>query len=378
MKSKRRDESSKSGNKHRASARELLTSFWLPIVGGILTIAAAVAGTVHYYESQTCDLKVSKLEQTTNARISKIEQESSLHETLIKLEYERRLRSIDFGLGEHRDYFDVSKLLIPPTKIQALPPTSQRFVLMPNLTFYVEDYPGGDWTFSESNELAVTEMMVGRQRALKEARDMELVDELRRSRVFIFRPKDEIRLDMSRRLRDPDAAQELILFPIILVEPVKHSDIAAALRTDKGKRAEVAALLNTRDTTANPALKLSVDTRIEAALNDMFQSDFAAKVLNSIIDEGFKYVSDYNNVEYKVVAVQKLRNMIFLQTQLTFNEVKTTTDTRDVEVNEFVFFVTGSDRSFLIRALVPVTGAPDLKHFDWVMRWLTGVRVVWS
>jgi hypothetical protein len=365
MRGKLRGEKSTGGSGTGAAWNAGVT-FWIGAIVAILTIATAVGKTIQYYETKLFQLKETSLVQEHNSR-----------EAALKNQYETRLRSLEFGVGDKKGYFDVSKVLIQPGQIYSLPPTSRQFNLGPQLTFFVADYPGEDWTFTESNELAVTEMMVGRDQALREARDMGLEDELRATPIYLFRPRDEFSIDMSGRLVDPNAARRLTFFPVIAIEPIEHGPLAGNLAAG---RERVTKMLAKRNQQTNLTSRIDADVEVVSALNNIFRADFVGAALKSLLNEDFKYVSQYKNVEYRLFSVQKAGNVLFLQSTLTFNDsvISGREGRATLNVHELVFLVSAPDRSFFIRALIPGFPGQYTKQFDWVRRWLTGVRVVWA
>lgn len=337
--------------------------FWLGVIGSVIALAATAAGVISYYYSKEFEAKKASLEADYKTQSEGLE-----------LNYQNRLRSIELGLGDQQRYFDVEKILIPPAAVYDLPSTMKRFQLGPEAEIYVEDYPGGDWEFIKSNEFDLTEMMVGREQALREAADLGLSDQLAAAELHLFIHPERHQVDFTNRRRDVKAARKINFFPVIVVQPVQHSSISKALGLEKARVAE--ALLQ-KSRASDPATVLSKDMLVAQILDDTFRSDFVGHVLNSLIDGGFKYVSDYEGAKYRIVSLQKVRNVLFLHSRLIFTGLPESGSGVQLRVEELAFFISGIDRSFFIRAYIPLTDS-NSPHLAWVMRWLTGIRVVWT
>lgn len=367
-----RDVDSELGGRNERESRESghgALGYWLGIVGSVLAVAAAAGSVVHWYESKVFELKAAELQRDYAEK-----------EAQLKRDYDTKARAIEFGLGGKDHYVDVADFLLPPAKVMSLPPNVTRFDLTQDIAFFVADYPGEDWQFIPTNELKLTEMMVGKTQALKEARDMGLENTLRESQIFLFRHPANYTMEMRGRIRDSDAAPYVTFFPVIAVQPIEHKFVSDSIGAPPEARQDVADLLAAREKMTDPLRKYTVEQRLASALDDMYRADFAGQVLRGLLDSGYKYVSDYSGVEYRLLTVQKQANVVFLQSSLRFRNVslRGRQTPVNVEVSEIIMFVTGADRSFLVRAVVPSAGGSGTAQHEWVRRWLTGFKVIWS
>lgn len=357
------------GDQNNHDGTRSALAYWLGIAGAVLTVATAAGGVVHWYESKLFELKEARLQREYDEK-----------QLQLKHEYDTKARAIEFGLGGKDQYVDVSSFLLPPAKVMSLPSNVTRFDLTSDIAFFVADYPGQDWELIRTNEMRLTEMMVGKTQALKEARNMGAEETMRNAQIFLFRHPKDYTVEMRGRIRDTNAAPYVTFFPVVAVQPIEHRFVSEAIGAPAEARDDVADLLHARAAATDPVKKYTVEQRLASALDDMYRSDFAGRVLYGLLDGGFKYVSDYNGVEYRLITVQKQANVVFLQSSLRFRHARLRGYEAPVnfEVSEIIMFVTGVDRSFLVRALVPGYAGSGTAHHEWVRRWLAGFKVIWS
>ncbi|HUP62697.1 MAG TPA: hypothetical protein VNA69_20010 [Thermoanaerobaculia bacterium] len=362
-KKKRKHEKGEGTDEPRAKLRES-RSFWFGVVGTILTLVATSVSVVLYLESRRCERQVNDANDRADAA---------------KQEYEKRLRSIGFELGAKEQYVDVSQVVISPSVIPTLPKNTQRFDLNPGMAFFVADYPGAGWQQILTDEFALTEMMVGTEQATREAGSPESVQQLRESRVFLFRHPDSFTLDLRHRRRNHDAAPRLTLFPLVMVEAISHAFISDVIGAPPEARDELRRLLVDREQLSDPMARYSADERITAALDDMFRSDLAGQMLNSFLGLDLKYVLDYNGVQHRLLNVQKRAHALAIESQLMFLDVQVEGGLAplDLQVNEVTWFFNGPDHVFLVKALIPYQPGQANPYDEWARRFLGGFKFVW-
>jgi hypothetical protein len=376
---KNAEKSDTSGDKVDGTTTKSLASEahlrWLSLVSSIMGILGIIASVIFFLESRSFQLKLDQAKRQYDERARALQNQLAT----AKQEYERHLASIAFRLGGKEQYVDVTDAMISRSQVPGLPPNIKRFDLEPDIAFFVADYPGGDWQFIPTNELVLTQMMVGKTQSLKEAGGTEGAEQLRQSNIYLFRHPDEYRIDLRGRLRDKDAAPQLTLFPVIAVEALDHKFLSDVIGAPEDAKEEIRRLLVSRSATSDPMTRYTIAQRLVTALDDMFRTDFAGKMLETFISEDLKYVTDYSGVLHRLLSVQKLRNVLVIESQLVFVNVAVSgePEPRTIQVEEEIWFFNGPDRSFLVRALIPhFVGQPN-KYDEWVRRWLGGFKFVW-
>jgi hypothetical protein len=343
-------------------------AFWFGIAGTLLAAITMTAAAVHYVETSSHQLKTDEIKRDADARVLEI-----------KRSYEQRLRSIEFGLGGKDQYFDISRVLLAPQEVPTLPSSVRRFEIAADVSFFVDDYPGGPWKIINTNEYELTKMMVGAAQAEREAGSSGGVRDLKEAPIFLFVHPDRYRVDLGRRRRDAKAAPVLNLFPVIVVQALDHKFLEDIIGAPASAKSEVRDLLVSRARIADPMGRYSVDERLATALDEIYRTEFAGRALYGFIDNGLKYFTDYVGVQYRLHNVQKQRNVVFLQSQLLFFNVAVGAPAteRTLRVDEITFFFNGRDRSFLVRAFVPSYVDAPSPYDEWVRRWLAGFRFAW-
>jgi hypothetical protein len=382
------------------------------LVGFSVSAASIVAGVMLYYTSQRLAAeetrhKAEMHELATNDKAALLDATNPLKQTIADLTF--RLSSIERRItGTGPTYFDVSSVSVGPETIKALGPKYKAFA---GGDFYVASPEMGSWSYYETNEWDFLSSMYDFLK-LNGTRFRPILSD---SKLHVWRGKSQIRFqgESSTAIEHPT----FTFYPAVSVQKLTAEMIKSRLskvmeessdeKTDLKVLAGAIDQLNKRVRTDGDASNNDVSndndnvvygpriteaesgkdvlqtvkrkTEVLDNLSSAYSADDASYVLTDYL-EGAMNQTMVLGAHHRVYSTQKKGNVLYLQDQITFQNVqvydgeKLGEAKQNVVVDEEVFYFGNGAEGFLVKIILPPV--PDRADaFLWTKSWLTGLQI---
>jgi hypothetical protein len=330
--------------KNRMSFRESIENY--PLVYLISCVVAAISvvtGAVTYYTNQKLEISESK----NLLKIEKIEQKHAQEISSIQ----ERLASIERRMGDTTDFFDVTRILIPPEKIRGALPNATWF--KDGRFFAFNPEPDSNWAYEKTTELKLLQETSGIN---QEAFPKKLIESSASVPLHMWRKKYVFNIDGVKGIK--------LLFPLVFVQRVPHTSFSQRIGVslleggnEKHKKARIEEIKGTQD-----------KDRLIELLDSIYRGDAAGMYLTILLEMEFQ-MSLTSNIRTEINSIQKKGNVIYTQLESKFSNIIVNGE----KEGEFYFtreiiLVSNPDELVLIKTVIP-TFDHRSEDFQWISGW---------
>jgi hypothetical protein len=367
-------------------------------VATVLVVASvsATSAVIGYLYTRSIDAKellheakITELRTTFGTKISDLQ---------------RRLASIERGIGGSKRFFDITKISIASESLTTLSDTYHPFR---DGKFFV-DVPSSDkWHYEEITEGNLVRERLGEENYAmffpafaRNVMDSAAVDIWRHSE------SSTIRLPLSKPYRHKveGGSIKIKLFPYVTVQVMSHKqieDIMSAMFMQIGeeekkldeainKIAELSKALEDQTDRSDEMKSLELENQMAEAekapiietlvdeLNKVAFDDISGFFVFSYLATGFRFATIMEDTHYKILSLQKKGNVAYLRSQFLFGTPKERSIRREKIIMDQEVFVIATGREIIVVKIEVPSRHGRHDAFQWIAAWLSGLRVLLS